>query len=355
VAFLDDESFAPPAQRPGRGGPPDRFGPPEGQQQILVRRLVAVVVAVLILVLIVLGVRGCLNAREQRAYENYVRDLTALTAEARNVSRNSFDRLQDPGNLSPLEYEAEVKADRSAAEVLVDRADGLDAPGELSEAQELIVLSFELRRDALAAISDQIATAFAREGSEQAIAAIAAQMRTFLASDVLYARAQDVIAQVLEQEGISESAPGSQFLPDSPNWLDPGEVSAAFGQVAGAEEEVSGVHGLGLIQTTLLPTGAILEEGIPVTAAADGAELEVQVQNQGESEETDVPVTYEIEGGSEGEETIPRIAPQETVTVNIPIEDAPAGETVTLVVRVEPVAGEQVEDNNEASYEVSFE
>jgi hypothetical protein len=358
VAFLDDESFEPPAQRSTRGGPPDRFGPADRQQQIMVRRLIAVVIGVVIIVLIVLGIRGCLNAREERAYENYVRDLTALSSDSNNISSRFFDRLVDPGNLSPLEFEAEVKTDRSNMETLVDRAEGLDPPDSLSEAQELIVLSFELRRDALAAISDQIATAFAREGSNEATGAIAGQMRAFLASDVLYARAQDVIAQVLEQEGIAEEAPGSQFLPESPNWLDPDEVADALGGVSGSEAtsaDGGGVHGLALLQTTLLPTGAILEQGVPVTAAADGAELEVEVQNQGDSEESDIPVSYEIEGGSEGEETLGSIASQETETVNLPVEDAPAGETVSLTVIVEPVAGEEIEDNNEATYDVTFE
>jgi hypothetical protein len=357
VAFLDDESFEPPTRR-SRGGPTDRFGAPDRQQQIMVRRLVAVVVAVLLLVLILLGIRGCLNAREERAYENFVRDLTTLASDANNVSSRFFDRLADPGNLSPLEYEADVQQDRSTMETLVDRAEGLDPPDSLSEAQGLIVLGFELRRDALAAISDQIGAAFAREGSNEATAAIAGQMRAFLASDVLYARAQDVIGQVLEQEGIAEEVPGSQFLPESPNWLDPDEVTNALAGVSGSEAAggaAPGVHGLALLQTTLLPTGAVLEEGVPVSAAADGAELEVQVQNQGDSDETEIPVTYEIEGGTEGEATVSSIAPGDTETVTLPIEDAPAGETVTLVVRVEPVPDEEIEENNEATYDVSFE
>jgi hypothetical protein len=358
VAFLDDDSLEPPARRSARGRSSDRFGPPDRQQQILVRRLVAVVVAVVIIVLIVLGIRGCLNAREERAYENYVRDLTALASDSNSVSSRFFGRLEDPGNLSPLEFEAEVQTDRSNMETLVDRAEGLDPPGALDEAQELIVLSFELRRDALAVIADQIPTALGREGSDEAVGAIAGQMRAFLASDVLYARAQDVIGQVLEQEGIGEEVPGTQFLAEEPNWLDPDEVTDALGGVSGSETASNGggggIHGLALLQTTLLPTGAVLEQGVPVTASADGAELEVQVQNQGDSEESDVPVTYEIEGGPDGEETVDSIASGDTETVTVPLEGVSSGEAV-LTVRVEPVEGEEIEDNNEATYEVSFE
>ncbi len=41
-------------------------------------------------------------------------------------------------------------------------------------------------------------------------------------------------------------------------------------------------------------------------------------------------------------------------TVSIPLTPAPQG-SVTLEVEVEPVAGEQVTDNNDASYTVTFE
>jgi hypothetical protein len=41
--------------------------------------------------------------------------------------------------------------------------------------------------------------------------------------------------------------------------------------------------------------------------------------------------------------------------VTLPIEDAPAGETVTLTVTVEPVPGEEIEDNNTFTTDVTFE
>lgn len=364
MAFLDDEPFAErrPRQRGRRPPPPgDRPPPPERQQQIVVRRAIAVGVGVLILILLVLGVRGCLNARKERAFENYVSDLSSITAETKNLSEGFFSRLEDPGDLTPLQFEAEIKADRSAAEGLLDRAQGLDSPDEVAEAEELIVLSYELRRDGLAEISETVATALGDKGANKATNAIAQQMRVFLASDVLFQRGQERIADVLEQENIEgANAPNSRFLPNEPDWLDKDVVADALSEVSGEGGPAApGVHGLGLLQTTLLPAGAVLEPGVPVTAAADGAELEIEVQNQGESEETDISVRYELEAGSDssrGEEQISRIEPGETGTVNIPIQPAPpAGEPAQITVVVEPVPGEEVEDNNEATYEVTFE
>jgi len=327
----------------------------------VVRRAVATAVGVLILILLVLGVRGCLNAREERAYENYVSDISSIAAETRNLSQQFFGRLQDPGDLTPLQFEAEIKADRGAAEGLLDRAEGLDAPDELTEAQETIVLSYELRRDALAVISERIAAALGDEGSANAVEQIAREMRTFVASDVLYLRAQAQIDAVLTEQEIviPEGSPiDTQFLPNEPNWLDPEVVTDALGGVSDSGGPATpGVHGLGLGAVTLLPTGAGLEDGVPVTATADGAELEVEVENQGESEETGVTVSYEISGGdsSSGEEQIPTIAAGEIATVNLAIEPTPSAGAVELTVTAEPVSGEEIEDNNSLTAEVTFE
>jgi len=318
---------------------------------------------VLIAILLVLGVRGCLNARKERSYENYVSDLSAVAAETQSVSQQFFNRLEDPGDLTALQFEAEIKADRGAMEGLLDRAENLDPPDELAEAQDLIVLSYELRRDGLSAISESVGAALGDKGSQKEIDEIANQMRTFLASDVLYAKAQEQIEEELTAQEIvvpeGENI-ATKFLRDEPDWLDPQVVADALSGIEGSSTEATapGVHGLGLSTVTLLPSGAAIEDGVPVTATADGAELEIDVENQGESEETDVAVSYEISGEDEssGEETIDKIAAGEVATVNVPISSAPAsGSSVELTVSVKPVPGEEIEENNTRTTEVTFE
>jgi hypothetical protein len=351
LAFLEeDDPFARDATaRSGRLGAPDR------QRQFLFRRLAAVAIGILILILIVLGVRGCLNARQERALENYGRDLETLASESGQLSANFFDRLENPPqNLSELNFEAEVKADRGAAEGLVSRAEGLDPPGELKGAQADVILAFELRRDGLAQISEQIGTALGDEGSTEAIEAISQDMQYFVASDVLFRRAQGQIEQVFQEEGIDQAVPDSVFIEDVA-WLDETMVADALAQITGETQAAEGgVHGLGLLSTSI--GGTELVADTPVTVPAGSEELEVQVQDQGDSEESDIPVTVEIDGSEVGEATIDTIQAGETQTVTVPLDPAPeAGETVTLEVFVEPVPGEQVSDNNEASYEVTFE
>ncbi len=354
MSFLDeDDPYASAATEP-----PDRLGPPDRDRQILVRRLIAVAAGLLVLILLILGVRGCLDARKEREFENFVSDLNSLVAESQQLSEGFFARLNDPENLSELEFEAEVKADRGAAEGLVDRAQNLTAPSELKPAQADLVLAFELRRDGLTAISDEIGTALGDEGSEEAIAEIAEDMQYFVASDVLYRRAKQEIDRVLAEQGIRGEAPESQFLPDI-DWLDETTVAEALAPITGEDKPTSGVHGLGLVVggTVLQPGDITLTEGTPVTAPAEGdLSLEVQVENQGDSAESDVLVTAEVDGSEAGEATIDTIEPGTIETAEIPLDLTPSpGDTVTIDVLVTPVPGEEVADNNEASFDVTFE
>jgi uncharacterized membrane protein len=83
----------------------------------------------------------------------------------------------------------------------------------------------------------------------------------------------------------------------------------------------------------------------------------VTVQNQGESDETDVAVSIAITDGKDinVEQTIPRIAAGQEETVSIPISEQPDTQGVSNVtVEIAPVPGEGTKDNNNARYEVAF-
>ncbi|MEK6278492.1 MAG: CARDB domain-containing protein [Actinomycetota bacterium] len=343
-----ETSSAPP--RPRRPRPPR-----SARQQFLIRRAIAVGGGLLILILLVLGVRGCLDARKERALKDYSRDVAAIVDGAQQVSDNFFGRLEDPGSLSTTEFEAEIASDRGGLDSLFSRTEKLDVPGDMSQAQDAFLQAMELRRDALTEISDRMPTALGSEGREAAIDAITDQMQALLASDVIYRDiAKPEMEDVLQKEGIEGvTIPASKFLPDI-SWLDSTTVDDALSQVSGAQAAATpGVHGLGLIQVSA--NGQVLEEGVPVTVSTGGApELEVQVQNQGESEESGVTLSVAVDGGEPIEQQISTIAPGETQSVAIPLTPAPKGQT-TLDVEVNPVPGEQVSDNNSASYDVTFQ
>lgn len=320
------------------------------------RRGLALGGGLIFLILIVLGVKGCLDARARRALSDYARNVTQIVDETQQTSKAFFGKLSEPGELSVTEFVNEVNADRSAMDNYASRADGLDAPGDMSHAQSSLELVYELRSSAMDKIADQMSTALGDVGSEKATASIAAQMQKLLAADVIYAAVvRPEIDGVLAANGIDGSdVPKSVFLAEGTMWLDESAVSTALGSVSGSSGGATpGVHGLGLIGTSV--NGSELSPESATSVISEGTpEVEVEVQNQGESTENGISVSVTVNGGSTLKGTIDSIAAGETESVSIPLTPAPSGEA-TLEVEVETVPGEQVSENNEASYAVVFE
>jgi hypothetical protein len=321
---------------------------------MLRRRALALGGGLLILILIVLGVRGCLNARKHRALSDYARNVSQIVDETDQTSKSFFGKLADPGTLSVTEFVAEVNADRSAMDNYRSRVESLDTPGDMSNAQKSLELVYELRGSAMTEIADQMSTALGDVGSEKATAAITAQMAKLLAGDVVYASVtRPEIDGVLADNGIEgDDVPKSVFLQEGTQWLDESAVSAALGSVSGPTGETAGVHGLGLIGTSVNGTELTAESSAAVVAE-ETPEVEVQVQNQGESTENGVTVSVTVNGETL-QQDISSIEAGATETVTIPLTPTPKGE-VTLEVEAKPVPGEQVSENNEASYTVLFE
>jgi hypothetical protein len=320
----------------------------------MLRRGLALGGGLIVLILIVLGVRGCLNARQNRALSDYAGNVTQIVEETEQTSEQFFGKLSNPGSLSVTEFVGEVNADRSAMDSYTSRVDGLDPPGDMGNAQSALELVYALRSHAMGEIADNMSTALGDVGAEKATKTIAKQMRTLLAADVLYSEvARPEINGVLADNGIEgDDVPKSEFLPGGTEWLDETKVSTALGTVSGSTTaETPGVHGLGLISTSVNGTELVAESSAAVEVE-ETPEVEVEVQNQGESTENGVTVSVTA-GGTTLQESIASIGAGETATVVIPLTPAPKG-TVTLEVNVEPVPGEQVTENNEASYTVEF-
>ena len=362
MAFLDEEDSLPPVAT----DPDDHSRlPPERQRVFMLRRLGAVAVGILILILLVLGVRGCLDARKERAFENYARDLSTVVQEEQQISEDFFGRFTDPGNLEELEFETAVRADRSHAEQLVTRVEGLDPPGDLDGAQADVESAFQLRADGLSAIADNIGAALGDEDPNRARNQITLHMQDFLASDVLYRGGREEINAVLADEEINEKVPRSEFFPRGPDggpdveWLDSITITESLAGITGESEQSSGgLHGLG-ISAVLIGDTALAADTTNTVSAGGQVEVEVQIDNQGDSNESDIPVQVSISGGEEsieGEATLDRIAAGETQSVTVQLDPAPSnGTSGALEVFVEPVPEEQVVDNNEFTAEVSFE
>jgi hypothetical protein len=346
---LEDSS----ANRPGRRARPRRR--PE-RQQILLRRGLALGGGILVLILVVLGVKGCLDARKDRALSDYARNVSQIVEETDQTSKDFFAKLSEPGSLSVTEFVNQVSADRSAMDGYAARIDGLSAPGDMSHAQNALELVYELRASAMDNIAEKMSTALGDVGSEKATAGIALQMQKLLSADVLYESVvRPEINGVLESNGIQgDNVPKSVLLPEGTKWLEETAVSSALESVSGSSTaSTGGVHGLGLIGTSVNGTELTAESTTSVPSEGT-PEVEVQVQNQGGSTENSISVSVTVSGGGTLSGTINSIAAGETETALIPLTPVPEGE-VTLEVDVATVPGEEVSENNKASYTVAFE
>jgi hypothetical protein len=319
----------------------------------MLRRGLALGGGLIVLILIVVGIKGCLDARANRELSDYASNVTEIVKETQQTSKNFFSKLEDPGSLSVTDFVQQVEADASATDSYRSRVDGLGAPGDMGSAQDTLELVYELRANAMNEIAAKMSTALADAGAAKATAGIANQMQKLLASDVLYESiVRPEIDGVLADNGISgEDVPKSTFLPDD-KWLDEAEVAAALGVTGGEEAETPGVHGTELVGVSV--NGTELSPEAPVALSGEETlEVEVQVQNQGESAENGVTVSVSY-SGTTVESEISSIEPGEVATGTVALTPTPKGE-VTLEVKVAPVPGEQVTENNEASYTVVVE
>lgn len=320
----------------------------------MLRRALALGGGLILLILLVLGVKGCLDARANRELSDYARNVTQIVEETQQTSKSFFGKLEDPGNLSVTDFVDQVNADRSAIDTYRDRIDGLGAPGDMSDAQSNLELAYQLRANAMDEIADKMPTALGDAGAEKAMLGIAKQMQKLLAADVIYEQVvRPEVDGVLASNGISgNDLPKNTFLPDE-KWLEESAVSDALGAISGSTGAATpGLHGTELVG--VLVNGSELVEGAPTTIAGEeGVEVEVQVQNQGESTESGVTVAVTVEGNTiKGE--IDEIPVGEIGTTSILLTPTPSGE-VTMEVEAEPVAGENVTENNEASYTLIVE
>jgi hypothetical protein len=331
---------------------------------LVLRRTIALVAGVIVLILLLLGVRGCLNARKESAIEDYASESAELVRESKQEGDQLFDLLQGEGGTDQAtRIITQLNGFRAESSSLVDRAEGLDVPGDLNGAQDQLLDVLELRRDGLAAITDALEVALGDQERRQGTNDVAEQMQVFLASDVVDTlRFRRKLIEVLQDEQLSApSFPREGFVPDI-EWLQPDfvadQVDALRSGTGGGGEAAPGLHGNGVAGVTL--GGVALAAGASASSVQLSEDLafEIQVQNQGENTENDVVVRVTVgDGGDafEREDTLDTIAAGEIQTVTIPLDQQPpTGQNVPISVEVEPVPGEEKTDNNTLESTVIF-
>ena len=337
------------------------------------RRLFALGAGVVLVIILFLGFRGCMSVRKERAYKDYVREVAADARESQQESAAVFALLRGEADQQGVALQNSINGFRTEAGRLVERARKRDRPDELADAHRYLIDTLTLRRDGLAQVARLLPTALGDQGAERAATQIAAQMQTFLASDVIFTqRFLPRLYSAIDREGLEDDVPIPTSL-RSPkgfllhiDWLRPTTVADRIARLgggggggAGDEPAAPGLHGTGVAAVTVQPSGTALNPGAAVDIAARrNLTFDVQIQNQGEHEEQDVTVRLTVSGAGKPitvEDSIDAIAPGETQTASIPLPRLPtAGRPVTIRVQVEPVPGEEKTDNNRQQYQAVF-
>ena len=228
-------------RRPSTGGRPPGDGGSTGgvrapdQHTARVRQAVAAGIALVLLILIVLGVRGCVNSRQENALRDYNRDVTAVITDSdREVMQPFFSAADATARSEGQDLQVQVNQLRQGADDDVTRAEGFDVPDEMAEAQDNLLLVLNLRAEAIRKIADKIPTAQGRgTPARRAVEQIAGQMQAPLASDVVYSqRVAPHIKESLDDAGIEgQTIATSRSLRDLA-WLNPDVVEERLGSAS---------------------------------------------------------------------------------------------------------------------------
>jgi hypothetical protein len=371
LSFFDDgdETEAQPTSRsprqPQRPRPrrpqPSGGSLPLDQHTLMVRRRVAFGVGAVLVILIVVLIGSCVKSKNTDALKSYNHEVSTIAQEFdEHVSRPLFTALSSAGAKSALNVEVQINQLRLQAQDLASRAKNLSAPGSMSGAKHNLELTFNLRSEAVAKVATLVPTALGGQG-KQAITQIAGDNEIFLGSDVVYSqRVAPLIQQALDEGGVHglTTAP-SRSLPNL-GWLEPATVEARITGTSAAkqsEEATSGTHGSALIGVSVGANTLAPEPTLNHVSGGSNPTFTVNVENGGESAETNVKVNVVVTAGGKqfkASHAIEKIEPGKTVGVDIPVTGVPLGEAAKVEINVEKVPGESNTENNKGTFLAVF-
>jgi len=269
-----------PPRRPRRPG-----GPPQGFTPIL--RLIGLIAfAILVVVLIIFWVQGCQNDAKSKAYRDYMQQVSSIAHASRQTGSNLNNLLVTTGTkLSDIETRLSGLAQQEQQNVA--RAQSLDPPGHLRDANQHLIESLQFRVSGLRGLSDAFRSTANSKDSDKAGAVLAKQAQRLLASDVVWDDLfQAPAQQILDEQGVHGVPVPSSHIVGSADIASPTTFAEIVKRIKGASTAGggSGLHGTGLESVTAQPQGLVLSPSTDnkVIASTDLA-FEVAVKDTGDN------------------------------------------------------------------------
>ncbi len=367
-----------PPRRPGGSGGSGggRSGADIDAQTLRTRRLVAGGGGLLLLVILILLVNACQNSRAKNALRDWNREASDLVEQSdTQVGQALFETFGQGSSQSGTDLQTQISSLRAEARTELKRAKDLSTPGDLTAAQQSLLIALELREDGLEYIATRVAAALGNEGdqADEAITQIAGQMQAFLASDVLIrARVTPLTRDTLaKQDVVADPVSTDGFLPNY-QWLTPPYVADQLGtRITGGSSSGTnsnqqqqdrpdgGLYGTSLEGTTIGDSALEPDPASNRVALSSARTITVKFTNGGELDESNIPVKVTLQGSGRpisGRTTVDAVAQGATATANVKLPTAPAAnEVYTVTVTVGAVPKEENKDNNKSTYNVLFE
>jgi hypothetical protein len=289
-------------------------------------------------------------------------DVRKVAAGSAGVGRQLNDALTTPG-IKEADLETKLRGLAQQQSQYVDQAQQIDPPGPLRVEHQHLVETLQLRESGISRLADAFRQTAKSKNASSAGQLLSEQAQLLVASDVnwdFYFRNPTV--SVLKRQSITGVEPPDSNVLVNTDLASTRSMIPIWQRVHGAttpQTTPTGVHGVGLVSTRVLPGGEQLSttSETTITASPDLA-FEVAVKDTGEAQEVKVPVVLTIQKTPNPivkRGTISLIDVGETKTITFHISEQPPFSTPTRVkVQVGPVPAEKTTANNSAQYPVIF-
>jgi hypothetical protein len=348
--------------------PPRRPVRPTAEATRLLRLAGLVAFAIFLVVVLVLVVKSCRSSSKNSEYANYMSSVRTIASGSAGVGRQLNDALTTPG-IKEADLETKLNGLAQQQTQYAIRAKAIDPPGPLRVEHQHLIEALQLRTSGISRLADAFRQTAKSKNASQAGQLLAKQALLLVASDVnwdVYFRNPSL--RELQRQGITgvSSVHESKIFSNTdlastrsmiPVW------QRVNGATTSSSSTPSGIHGVGLVSTKVLPGGQELTPTSETTiTASPNLAFEVAVKDTGEAQEVKVPVVLTIEKkvGNTAAPIVKRgtislidVGSTETITFHI-TEQPPFSTPTKIKVQVGPVPAEKTFSNNTASYPVIF-
>ncbi len=327
-------------------------------------RIVIVILVVIFLFLCLIG-RGTfsrIGCQPDRSTDlrNYANDAKKVV-ESSNKTGKSFNQIRSSiKDMSRKDLEKQLTSLMAESKKTLDEAQEITVPDEMKNAQTYLIVALDLRASALQSFKPAMFNALSDQDLEVSGKQVSASLKDVSLSDRAYVLFQTKVAKILQDTKITDiQLPASVYLPQGNEY----ELAAVLEFLRSIKEagNLSQLHGVAISEMTIEPGAKSENDGVSVLPASDTISVNLTIENQGNQTEINIPVEVTLKSETQPNaqkksKSIASIAPGQKKSIKITDLKPTSGDIINmLTVRVGPVPGEKLIDNNVVEYKFTVE